>query len=538
MQDYCMFLRKFLAFGLVVGLAAWLLNTTTTPSGPFTLTIIHTNDIHAWHEPQPVNEKSSIGGQARLATAIRRIRDQAGPSILVDAGDRFAGTLFFNEYKGLENVKLMNWMGYHAMALGNHEFDEGDQGLANFIDQLNFPVLACNVDVSRSPVLRGKIQPATIVPVADRLIGIVGLVTADTKTISNPSADVTFSADYLGKVQATATALRLKGAHAVILVSHLGLAEDKKLAEKLSGINVIIGGHSHTLLSNRHRAKAEAEYPLRVVNREGLPVFIAQAYWKNQYVGRLDVTFDSNGRAIHAEGDTILLDESYPLDPTIEAEVKRLAGPIDSFRRKIIPARANGPPPTITLTLPNDRVRQEETLLGNLVADAYRSAAKAQIGLIGGGGLRAPLPGNQPLTYGDIYTTLPFGNILCRISLSGADLVAALEHGVAGIEANRGQFLQVSGLRYRFERKAPVGQRIRSVEVQRGDSFVPIDRQANYTIALDSFLRNGGDGFTMFRDKASDVLDDLGPVTTALMTYIAQHAPVTPRLEGRIQAIP
>lgn len=533
-----MILRKLLAVGLVIGLCTFLLNNTATPTGPFTLTIIHTNDIHAWHEPQQTGEKSSIGGQARLASAVQQIRATAGPSILLDAGDRFAGTLFYNEYKGLENVKLMNWMGYHAMAIGNHEFDEGDQGLANFIAELSFPILACNVDVSRSPVLRGKVQPSTIVRVADRLIGIVGVTTADTKTISNPSANIVFSTDYLGKVQAAATALRLNGAHTVIVLSHLGLAEDKKLAEKLSGIGVIVGGHSHTLLSNRYRKNAEAEYPLRVLDREGLPVFIVQAYWKNNYVGRLDVTFDGRGRAIHAEGDTILLDDTIPSDPTIQAEVKRLAGPIDSFRKKTIPARANGPPPTITVALPNDRVRLEETLLGNLVADAYRATAKSQIGIIGGGGLRAPLPGNKPLTYGDIYTTLPFGNILCRISLSGADIVAALEHGVSGIESKRGQFLQVSGLRYRFDLKAPIGKRILSVEVQEGASFVPINPKARYTIALDSFLRNGGDGFTMFRDNATNALDDLGPVTTALMRYIAEHAPVTPRLEGRIQIIP
>jgi 5'-nucleotidase len=190
--------RKLGAFLIVALVFSFVLAVDGEKQKPFKLTIIHTNDNHANHEPQP----SGDGGDARQASVINQIRKEVDNHLTLDAGDRFTGTLFHTKYKGLDNVPFLNQIGFQAVTIGNHEFDEGDEGLAKFASALNCPVVSANVDVSKSPVLAGKIKPFITVKVADQDIGIIGLTTVDTKTGSRPSANIGFNADYAGVVQA------------------------------------------------------------------------------------------------------------------------------------------------------------------------------------------------------------------------------------------------------------------------------------------------------------------------------------------------
>src|SRR5690606_36400575 len=148
----------------------------------FALTILHTNDTHSHHEPNSAGD----GGVARQATVVDQIRSEVESVLLLDGGDRFTGTLFHQQYRGEDSIQIMNALGYDAMTLGNHEFDDGDEVLAAFIDGLEFPVVTTNVDFSESEILAGKVQPYIILDVNGDQIAIIGLVTPDTRFLSSP----------------------------------------------------------------------------------------------------------------------------------------------------------------------------------------------------------------------------------------------------------------------------------------------------------------------------------------------------------------
>ena len=525
--------RKLLVLAAVGGVFGLVLAADKPKPQTFTLTVIHTNDNHSHHEPQPTGD----GGDARQAAVIRQLRAGAKASILLDAGDRFTGTLFHTEYKGLDNLPEMNAVGFEAMAVGNHEFDEGDPGLAKFIDGLKCPVLAANIDASKSKTLAGKIKPFTVLRVGGHEVGIIGLCTVDTKTGSRPSRNVTFDANYAACVQRHVDALTEKGVNKVIVLSHIGLSEDIKLAGAVTGVDAIVGGHSHTLLSNTYK-EAKFPYPAVVKGKDGSPVYVVQAGGgDNRFVGKLELEFDGAGRVTKASGDTILLSKFITPNPEIQAEIDRLARPIRDLKKKVILDR-KGEPARAAADMPNAQVREGETLLGNLVTDAFRAKTGARVAVVGGGGLRSGME-QGPLTVGDVFKVLPFSNQLTSFRLRGADLKAALEHGVSryGVSGS-GRFLQVSGLRYGFDPNRPIGQRVRWVEVRQADgAFAPLDPNEEYSVACDSYLKDGGDDYAIFRDRAKDAYRDWPSVQDVVMEHIAANSPVAPKLEGRIRVL-
>jgi 5'-nucleotidase len=230
----------------------------------------------------------------------------------------------------------------------------------------------------------------------------------------------------------------------------------------------------------------------------------------------------------------------------MQAEIDRLAGPIRELKARPIVDR-DGRPAVSAEPLPGDKVREGEALLGNLIADAIRARADADLALVEGGGVRSGVEANSPITYGTVYRVFPFNNTLCRVTLKGSDVLAALEHGVSRYRGSgNGRFLQVSGLRYAFDPSNPApgagqpGRRVTRVEVAvRGQPgrFERLDPDAGYTVACDSYLRGGGDDFAVLRDRAVNPNDDLGAVQDVLIEFIAANSPLRPRLEGRIQVV-
>ena len=226
----------------------------------FSLNVLHINDLHSRIESinaydstcssEDEAEGKCFGGAARLYTAVNELRDEleaAGENVIVlDAGDSFQGSLFFTTYSGLAEAEMMNRIGFDAMVYGNHEFDLGPAPLAKFIEAADFPVLSGSVDVSADNLLAGLAQDHVLLDVAGEKVAILGATTPDTVEISSPGASVTFRdpVEYLtGKV----AELEAEGIDKIILVSHLGVKADIAVAEEVSGIDLIVGGHSHTL---------------------------------------------------------------------------------------------------------------------------------------------------------------------------------------------------------------------------------------------------------------------------------------------------
>jgi 5'-nucleotidase len=531
---------------LIVTIAVLLLSLApgvAAQDGDFALTIVHTNDTHARIEQFNANGGTCsaddaaagkcFGGVARRVTAIGQVRREGGAMILVDAGDQFQGTLFFTQYRGQESVPFLNAMGYQAMALGNHEFDDGPATLAAFIKALDFPVVSANADVSREPQLAGLVAPYTILEAGGEKIGVVGYITEEAGILSRPGPNISF-APIEPAVQAAVGELRGKGIDKIIALSHAGIERDKQVAAAVNGIDVIVGGHSHTLLSNTD-ATAYGPYPVVVKSPAGAPVLVVQDYWAGKYLGRLDVTFDAAGVPTKWRGNPILLDARVPQDANALAQVRALAEPLKAITQQTVGTAA------VNLDGERTSCRFAECTLGNLLTDAMLAATAAegsQIAIENSGGIRASIPAGT-VTLGQVLEVLPFGNTLATFELRGEDLWAALEHSASRAEnaenEGTGRFLQVAGLRFTWDATRPAGARVVRAEVRNTDgSYVPLDRAATYRMVTNDFTRQGGDGFDMLAQKAINPYDFGDTLDKVLADYLKANSPVAPRLEGRI----
>ncbi len=504
-------------------------------SADYSITILHTNDFHARFEPisrfdstcsAEDNEAGEcFGGSARLVTAIENAKAENDNWLLVDGGDQFQGTLFYTYYKGKAAAEMMNKMGYDAMTVGNHEFDDGPEVLADFTAAVDFPILMSNADISGEPQIRDAIQKSVVIEKAGEKIGLIGLTPVDTDELASPGPNVIFT-DPVGAVQAEVDKLTAEGVNKIVVLSHSGYVVDQRVAAETTGVDVIVGGHSNTLLSNSIEGAA-GPYPT-VVNG----VQIVQAYAYGKYLGELDVTFDDAGNVVSAAGDLRLLDAAVTEDEGTKARIGELAQPLDEIRNRVVASAAEA--------IEGDRsvCRAVECPMGNLVADAMLDRVRdqgIQIAIANGGGLRASIDAGD-VTMGEVLTVLPFQNTLSTFQVTGDAVVAALENGVSQVEEGAGRFPQVAGLKFTFDLSKPAGERVSDVMVQDGDSFVPIDPAKTYGVVSNNFVRNGGDGYSMFVN-ASNVYDfgpDLADVTAE---YLADNAPYQPYTDGRITKV-
>ena len=505
------------------------------------LHILHTNDVHSRIEPinaydSTCDEETKaanecFGGVARIASKVAELRagfEAAGePVIVLDAGDQYQGSLFYTTYKGKDVVEFMNAIGYDAMAVGNHEFDDGPDGLAVLADGVEFPVLSSNLDLSRSG-LKDKVAKHTVLEVDGQRIGVISALAMDTPETSSPGADVIFQDD-AESLAAAVEALEAEGVDKVIALTHVGYLRDQEFAAEVPGIDAVIGGHSHTLLGQMEGA--EGPYPTMVTGPDAAQVPVAQAYAYSKYLGHLKLTFDDAGKVTAAEGAPILLDASVPEDEAIAARVAEMAEPIAELREKVV-ARSAGP-----IEGAREVCRQRECEMGNLVADAMLDRVKDQgvtIAIQNGGGLRASIDEGE-VTMGEIYTVLPFQNTLATFRLTGADIVAALENGASEYAEQAGRFAQVAGLKYTVDPAAEAGARISDVMVRAGDDWAPIDAAETYGVTTNNYMRGGGDGYAVFAEKGQDAYDFGPDLAEVVAEYLgANQDGYAPYVDGRI----
>jgi len=506
----------------------------------FQLTILHTNDFHS--RVEPINKYDSscgeedqaankcFGGSARLITAIRAHRAAAVNPLLVDGGDQFQGSLFYTYYKGKVAAEMMMAEGYQAMTVGNHEFDDGPAVLRGFIDAVKFPVLMSNADISREGTLKDVIQPSTVVEVGGQRIGLIGLTPEDTNELASPGPNITFE-DPAAAVRREANKLIAAGVDKIIVLSHSGYEVDKRVAARVSGVDVIVGGHSHTLLANTLKG-AGGPYPTWVDAPDGHKVAIVQAGSYGKYLGELVVTFDDKGAVTAAVGEPVVMDGSITEDAAAKARIAELAKPLEEIRNKVV-AESAGP-----IDGNRDSCRVRECEMGNLIADAMLARVKDQgisIAFANGGGLRASIDAG-PVTMGEVLTVLPFQNTLATFKLKGADVVAALENGVSQVEEVKGRFAQVAGLKYAWTRNAPAnGGRVLEVMVRDGEAWAPIDPDKVYGVVTNNYVRGGGDGYAVFAENAIDAYDFGPSLEDVVAAYLAAGGAYQPYLDGRIE---
>jgi 5'-nucleotidase / UDP-sugar diphosphatase len=513
---------------------------------PFNLSLMHINDTHA-----------RLDNVAKRVTAVKEVRAAKPDALLLDAGDVFSGSLYFNEFKGQADLEFMNLLDYDIMTFGNHEFDlgaspEGHQALAEFVKNADFPFVSTNVNFSEDPNLAplfnnqitdrvedSNIYQGVVKEVNGEKVGFIGLTTEETKDISSPEA-VVFK-NYIKAAAKAVKKLENRGVNKIVAITHLGYDDnpeydnDLELAKYVDGIDVIVGGHSHTQLNAPVVVSADENG----VQKD--PTVIVQAYQYSEYLGTLDVEFNSKGQVVGQAGHLIKIADKAA-DPEAAALLKPYADKIAEIKNKqtggiakeFLAAPRLGPNSDIS-------VRANELPIGNLITDGMLDKARdfnpnVSMAFQNGGGIRASIDQGE-ITYGEVLTTLPFGNTLATMKLTGAEIKQALEHSVSLAPAENGGFLHVSGMKFTYDSTKAAGSRVETMEVKNADgTFTAIDPAQEYVIATNAFTAKGGDGFTVFKNAYEQGrVTDLGASDWEnLRDYVAELGTVNPVLEGRI----
>ena len=555
------------------------------PVPPITLTLLHTNDIHARLEPIPAtfDGDPEHGGVARLKTVVEQVRAEVGPDnvLLVDAGDYSQGTIFWNAWKSAEAVMFLNAIGYDAITLGNHEFNLGPENLAARLEgqpvtiagveyateAATMPVVITNLDVSAVPALHAQVQPSAIINKAGVPIGIVGLITDTAQNISSPGPDVVFL-DYVDSVQAEVDRLREQGVRHVVLLSHVNHSDDLQLARELSGVAIIVSGHDHVLLGDPDilpdwtRRSIRGPYPAVVADRDGHTTLVVSAWEWTRALGRLTVDFDDQARVVSWSGGPIITTQEIPEDAELAAKVAEYRVPVDEYANLVIGSSG--------MFFDGQRipgVRSQEVALSNLVTDAMLNfpplaPLEVQAALTNGGVMRAGLnPGD--VTYGDALSVLPFGNSLMVVDLTGSELVAALDNGLTwayDATENRirstGAWPQVAGMTVRYCRdtvadiqsnppvlppaSCPGALKPGGVVKQVAIGGAPVELDDTYRIVTNNFVAGGGDFYTSVQQACarvdSDCADTFFLLVEALVAEFTNHSPVSRAVEARLIA--
>lgn len=499
------------------------------------LTVMHTNDTHGHIETVP-----------RRFTVIKKIRKDNKNTVLLSAGDVFMGTLYFTKYHGKAAVNFMNKLGYDAEVPGNHEFDSGTKQFSEFVKKASFPIVSSNIDYSKdlnfhgllnnsivkqSKGYGGNIYPAVILNVNGKKVGVFGLTTEETTEVAAPGDDVKFK-NHTKVAKNMVKRLKDKGVNKIIAVTHLGVEVDKRLAESVSGIDIIVGGHSHTKLSKAI-----------VVRHNDTPTLIVQASSYGEYLGKLDATFNKSGQIVKWNDKLIAINKKnkngdfvIKADKGTKAKLDKYTAKLGDYRKKLIGktlVRLNADRDT------KQNVRNSETNLGDLCADSMlwelKRVTNATIALQNGGNIRASI-NKGDITLGDDLKVNPFGNMIVAIDLTGQQVIDVLEHGVSAVEKEEGRFLQVAGLRYTFDSRKPVGKRILKVEVKKGKSYKPINPKATYTVVTNNYIVEGGDGFKVFKEaEKNGKLKGYKFVDYKVFEdYVKKMSPIKEKKQGRI----
>ena len=536
------------------------------------LTILHMNDHHSHIAPETLTVDTSAlslsatnesgaavtsvtvpyGGFPMLVSLFDTLASQHDNVLKLHSGDAVTGTLYYSLFKGVADAAVMNEVCFDAFALGNHEFDDGDSGLAHFLDALNSsacetPVLAANVvPAATSAIKSGYIKPYQIFEKSGEQIGVIGIdIATKTKNSSSPDAGTEFL-DEATTAQQYINELKAAGVNKIVLMTHYQYENDLALAATLSGVDVIVGGDSHTLLGDETFAALGfnpiAEYPTQVTNADGEKVCVVQAWEYAHIMGKLDVSFDADG-VVTACGGHPYLPVSGEYSYTYASGDVRTLTTVDAFvvsqsltsHPEVVVTQADATTADLLATFDAEADVLRQTVLGtvseslcleripgqgrsslcsvsatavqgsdisNIVAKAFMTVTPtADIAIQNGGGVRVDVAAGD-YTIADAYTLLPFSNTLVTLEMTGAEIIAVLEDALeyALVDGSTGAYPYASGLRYNVDASQTKGSRVSAVEVNSrvaGD-WTSIDTAATYTVVTNNFIASGQDGYDTF----------------------------------------
>lgn len=548
---------------------------------PFTLRILHVNDHHSRLGPDPgqtllidgVETQVAYGGFPQVAARIRELAALGGNVLKLHAGDALTGDLYFTLFHGQADADLMNQLCFDAFVVGNHEFDAGDTGLRRFLDHLRSPAWGCDTPVlganvrptvGQSPLAVSSeedyIRPYVVLERGGRRIGIIGIdIVGKTVAASSPDPATRFL-DETETARRYVKQLRAEGIDIIVLLTHIGYRNDLALAAALPGVDVIVGGDSHSLLGEGFESvglSPEGPYPTLRSNADGDPVCVVQAWQYSWVVGELDVEFDQDGRVrrcggrphlllgeslkrngVELEGDerVAVLDAIGRVDElSIVAEdpgSRRLLdyyeGRVGAFADEVI---GRVPERLCLRRVPGSLDRSRDGSPGcaeatdaqggdiqQVVAGAFLRQAQryggADIAIQNGGGVRNGI-GAGDFTVGSAYMILPYKNTLTRLTMTGAEVREVLEdavgHLLANVGSNTGSYPYAAGVRWHLDlTRERIEGRLVDLQVFDGNSWQPLDELASYRVITNDYIANGKDGYFAFGDIPAQRREDTG----------------------------
>jgi 2',3'-cyclic-nucleotide 2'-phosphodiesterase (5'-nucleotidase family) len=481
-------------------LVAWLLVAGCTQ--PDRVTILHLNDVY---EIAPVGGR---GGFAPMLTLLEEERRKATHHLTVFGGDLLSPSVLSGLTRGAHMIELATLLGVDVAVLGNHEFDFGPEVLRERIAASRFPWLGSNVRGPDGKPFGGAVD-TWVRKVGELRLGFFGVTTPEAASVSR-TGELRFEAPQVAAARAV-RALRAEGVDAVIALSHLRLAEDLALVRAVRGIDLVLGGHDHE--------------PIALVE-QGTLIFKAgsDAHW----LGAVDLAFSRGGKGVRVRVAGWRTRSTAGVAPHAALSVR-----VAALERKLGAALGTVVGRTaVPLDTRNDAVRTGESAFGNLVADAMRAAIGADVSLLNAGSIRGNriYPAGAALTRGDLLRELPFGNLVVALSLTGAQVRAALENSVSRVEGKAGRFAQVSGLSFRYDRARPPGARVLEVRV----GGAPLEAGRAYRVATTEFTAAGGDGYAFRAARRLVGARSAALLVNVVVDHVVAQRSVSPRVEGRI----
>jgi 2',3'-cyclic-nucleotide 2'-phosphodiesterase (5'-nucleotidase family) len=473
------------------------------PKPNFTLLLV--NDIYKF------GGENGRGGYARVAAIAKAERARGVPVFFAHGGDCYSPSLMSGFDQGAHIVALQNMIGLDAFVPGNHEFDFGKDVYFRRIAEQNYPTFAANIrDAFGNPLANH--EDSRLFELGGVKVGVIGLA-LDTTPLLSQSGDLKFS-PHMEALRREAAELRQRGAEFLIALTHTDRAGDDEIVRSRL-VDVLLTGHDHDL----------------AVAYDGRTVMVESSEEGN-YVTAIDisVSFTGEGRERRATWTPVFrVNDSRAFEP--DPDVQRVVAALEAELTRELDVVLG----TLTEELDSRTasLRSSETSMGNLIADAIKLSARADIAITNGGGIRGNrlYPKGHSFSRRDALSELPFGNATTMVEITGRDIIDALENGVSQLEQRAGRFPQVSGLNFEVDSKAAPGSRIGKVMA----NGQPLDPDRRYKVATNNFLMQGGDGYeALTRGKTLIGVTDGKLMANELMIHARRLGTIGMKVEGRI----
>ena len=530
-----------ITFALVLVVSACAPSTPPEPaaaplkeivSDPLTFTILHVGDTHSYVMPHDLMLKlggkdtlASLGGYSLMASAVQDVRQKEKNVMLLSAGDSTEGTIWMPKFEGLADFAAINALKFDAVVLGNHEFALGTQLSKTMVDTLEPPVLAANMDFSLEPELAAKVRPYVILEQGGQKIGVIGLITPDTPGIARPGNTVKFLPPE-GVTNKYISELNSLGINKIIILSHLGYEPDLKLAAAVPGIDIIVGGHSHTFMGGPEFVELGftpvTSYPTSVDGPDGGKVLIVHAWESNQLLGQIKLNFDDHGNIHSYSGQPFILSsDSFKLEDangwnpvagdssqyaTIMQTIAGNPG-IRIYRNnaemdKVLQPYADQVAADLNAVVgiaEEDLIRGHDVGPGPIIADAFLWSAQKvdpmiNLALFDTYDVDYDIY-KGPILANDIHMVLDLRHKLAAVTLKGSLLKMMLEMGLdSHIKVKMPPpCFELSGFKMTIDMNRKSGERITEIQVRdENGQFIPMNMDADYSLVTTDFLLEKG----------------------------------------------